>query len=274
MDYYDARHKSLEQLLFTSIRSLLNEQSERLPAGLAPREDGRVLDVACGNGEWVRAMAQHYPAMEVVGLDTSIEAIRTARCLATHLSNARFQVGDMHGMTDIASESIDLVRACSVAPCVAPQDWHALIQEWLRICRPGGTLVWVESAFPQTNSQACFQWSELMRRAMLFSGKTPDVTPMMDILLADVGCQHLHKLETTINLSTGTDMHPRLHRNLSVVLEMVQPFLTNHKVASVSEIDRVCREAAIDVYGDGFLATWTLHTVTGEKKAVLAPQER
>src|SRR5712692_1848593 len=136
--YYDALHKSLEHLLFISIRSLLNEQSERLPAGLLPREDGRVLDVACGKGEWVRAMGHTYPAMEVVGLDASEETIRTVRCLASHLDNARFLLGEMHCMSDVADNSFDLVRACCVAPWVAPHAWHALIQQWLRVCRSGG----------------------------------------------------------------------------------------------------------------------------------------
>jgi len=266
--YYDALHKSLEHLLFISIRSLLNEQSERLPAGLLPREDGRVLDVACGKGEWVRAMAHTYPAMEVVGLDASEETIRTVRCLASHLDNARFLLGEMHCMSDVADNSFDLVRACCVAPWVAPHAWHALIQQWLRVCRSGGRLVWIESAFPETNSQACLQWCEMMQRAMLFSGKTPDVTPMMDILFADAGCQNLQQVETTLDVSTGTDLHIRLHRNISVLLEMVQPFLTNHKAGSVSDIDRVCREAAIDLYGDDFIATWTFQVVTGEKPRV------
>src|SRR5713226_309277 len=134
--YYDALHKSLEHLLFISIRSLLNEQSERLPAGLVPQEDERVLDVACGKGEWVRAMAHTYPAMEVVGLDASEEAIRTAQCLASHLPNARFLLGDMRCTSKVGARPAQAAMVtCSSSPIRARSLAHWLEDRATR-CSP------------------------------------------------------------------------------------------------------------------------------------------
>ena len=121
LEYYHSLQESLERQLLHSLRALLCEQDGLLPACVRPVEDGRVLDVACGCGEWVQAMAHRYPAMEVLGRDAAPEAIRASRLGAMHLDNARFVVGDLHDLTDCADQGFDLVRACFIAPVVAPR---------------------------------------------------------------------------------------------------------------------------------------------------------
>jgi ubiquinone/menaquinone biosynthesis C-methylase UbiE len=264
LEYYQSLHDSLELQLLLSLRALLCEQVGLLPECVRPVEDGRVLDVACGRGEWVQAMARHYPAMEALGRDAAQEAIRAARLGAMRLSNARFAVGDLCALTDCADDSSDLVRACFIAPLVAPQFWPALLKELVRVCRPGGTILWMEWAFPETNSQACSHCMEMLRQAILFSGKTPDITPLMDLLLREASCQPVHKLETMLNISAGTDIHTRFCHHISIALALIQPFLTNKQVGSSREIDGACREAIMDIYQDEFLATWSIHTVVAE----------
>jgi ubiquinone/menaquinone biosynthesis C-methylase UbiE len=265
LEYYQSLHDSLELQLLLSLRALLCEQVGLLPECVRPVEDGRVLDVACGRGEWVQAMARHAPAMEALGRDAAPEAIRAARLGAMRLANARFVVGDLRALTDCADHGFDLVRACFIAPLVAPQSWPALLKEFLRVCRPGGTILWVEWAFPETNSQACSHCMELLRQAIEYSGKTPDITPLMDLLLREASCQPVHRLETMLNISTGTDIHTRFCHHVSTALALIQPFLTNKLVGSSGEIDSACREAIMDIYQDEFLASWSIHTVVAQK---------
>jgi ubiquinone/menaquinone biosynthesis C-methylase UbiE len=264
LEYYQSLQASLELQLLLSLRALLCEQGGLLPECVRPVEDGRVLDVACGRGQWVQAMARHHPAMEVLGRDAAPEAIRAARLGALRLANARFVVGDLHALTDCADQSFDLVRACFIAPLVALQSWPALLKELVRVCRPGGTILWVEWAFPETNSQACSHCMEMLRQAIEYSGKTPNITPMMDLLLRETSCQPVHRLETLLNISAGTDIHTRFCHHISIALALIQPFLTNKQVGSSGEIDSACREAILDIYQDEFLATWSIHTVVAE----------
>jgi ubiquinone/menaquinone biosynthesis C-methylase UbiE len=265
LEYYHSLQASLELQLLHTLRALLCEQGGLLPECVRLVADGRVLDVACGRGQWVQAMARHYPAMEALGRDAAPEAIRAARLGAMRLSNARFAVGDLCALTDCAEQSFDLVRACFIAPLVAPQSWPALLKECVRVCRPGGTILWVEWAFPETNSMACSHCMEMLRQAIQYAGKTPDITPMMDLLLREASAQPVHKLETMLNISTGTDIHTRFCRHISIALALIQPFLTNKQVGSSGEIDSACREAIMDIYQDEFLATWAIHTVVAEK---------
>jgi ubiquinone/menaquinone biosynthesis C-methylase UbiE len=264
LEYYQSLQDSLELQLLHSLRAFLCEQGGLLPESVRPLADGRVLDVACGRGQWVQAMARHYPAMELLGRDAAQEAIRSARLGAMRLDHARFVVGDLHALTDCADHGFDLVRACFIAPFVAPQSWLALLKELVRVCRPGGTILWVEWAFPETNSQACSHCGELLRQAIQYSGKTPDITPLMDLLLRDASCQPVHKLETILNISPDTDIHTRFCRHISTALALIQPFLTNKQVGSSREIDSACREAIMDIYQDDFLASWAIHTVVAE----------
>jgi ubiquinone/menaquinone biosynthesis C-methylase UbiE len=265
LEYYQSLQDSLELQLLHSLRALLCEQGGLLPASVQPLADGRVLDVACGHGQWVQAMARHYPAMEVLGRDAAQEAIRAARLGTMRLSNARFMMGDLHALTDCADHAFDLVRACFIAPLVAPQSWPALLKEFARVCRPGGTILWVEWGFPETNSQACSHCGEMLRQAMQYSGKTADITPLMDLLLREASGQPVHKLETLLNISADTDIHTRFCRHISIALALIQPFLTNKQVGSSGEIDSACREAIMDIYQDEFLATWSIHTVVAQK---------
>jgi SAM-dependent methyltransferase len=210
-------------------------------------------------------MARHAPAMEVLGRDAAPEAIRAARLGTMRLDNARFVVGDLHSLTDCADDSSDLVRVCFIAPVVVPQSWPALLKEFVRVCRPGGAILWVEWGFPETNSMACSHCIEMLRQAIQYSGKTPDITPLMDRLLREASGQPVHKLETMLNISADTDIHTRFCHHISIALALIQPFLTNKQVGSSGEIESACREAMMDIYQDEFLATWSIHTVVAQK---------
>jgi hypothetical protein len=51
LEYYHSLQASLELQLLHSLRALLCEQGGLLPECVRPVADGRVLDVACGQGE-------------------------------------------------------------------------------------------------------------------------------------------------------------------------------------------------------------------------------
>ncbi len=65
-----------------------------LPPGLLLAATARVLDVACGAGNWALDLAFACPALSVVGVDRDAEMIGHARASARvqHLANAHFTV--------------------------------------------------------------------------------------------------------------------------------------------------------------------------------------
>jgi ubiquinone/menaquinone biosynthesis C-methylase UbiE len=101
----------------------------------------RVLDLGCGTGYLVRALAGHYPDAErLVGIDAAPEMVRTASA-TTHDDRLTFAVGvaEQIGCPD---ETFDLI--VSTTSFDHWSDQQAGLSECARVLRPGGQLVLVD----------------------------------------------------------------------------------------------------------------------------------
>ena len=268
--YDEAMHSALELWLLMQLQAYLFKERLLVPVEVDLAKVWRILDVACGSGQWVRDMATWSPDMTIVGLDRQEEVVEQACRLSRiwRLDNTGFLVGDMHHMDAIEDNSFDLVHARFLGPVVAPQQWPALLQECLRVCQVGGTLVWTEVASPTTNSTACLRWWEWMKQAITRLGYTPDVTPYMERLLGDVDSadrRQVRRVETVLDISVDTPLHTQVYRHISSVLDAMKPLLLTTGVIDEQELDAVCQQMTIDVYSDAFQATWTLTTMVVEK---------
>lgn len=266
--YDEMMHSVLEMWLFMKVQTFLYEQGLMLPLEVDLTNVWRMLDVACGSGQWVRDMATWSPDMVIVGIDRQDEVIEQARYLSDlwRLSNTAFLVGNMYHMTEIEDNSFDLVHARFLGPAVALQAWPLLLQACLRVCRVGGTFVWTEASFPTTNSAACQHWWGWMEKAIMRMGNTPDVTQFMAQLLRDVNCVRMQHIETVLDMSAGAPLHEYMYRHCSALLLHTKPFLLKYDVADEQEIDAVCQQMMLDLYSDTFEATWTLITMLVKKE--------
>ena len=70
-----------------------------------------VLDLACGPGEWVLAVAKAHTAMQVTGVDISERLIQFAQNISVTLPNASFQKADILKPFDFPNASFDLIHS-------------------------------------------------------------------------------------------------------------------------------------------------------------------
>jgi SAM-dependent methyltransferase len=137
------------------------------------RQGWSCVDLGCGPGGITRPLSQLVgPSGRVVGLDMNANFLEHARVDAP--GNVEFRHGDAY-KTDLPSESFDLVHIRFVASTAGAPE--RLLQEAIRLARPGGTIALQE---PDGTSLNCFPphpaW-ERLKTALLgaFSGVGADL---------------------------------------------------------------------------------------------------
>src|SRR5205807_5280187 len=116
-----------------------------------------VLDIGCGPGGWVLDVAFAYPEMNVVGIDISQTTIEYARAQAKVqlLDNVSFKVMDATRPLAFPDNSFDFINARFIFAFMPTSAWPKLLQECIRLTRPGGTIRLTEfDVYGVTNSPA------------------------------------------------------------------------------------------------------------------------
>jgi ubiquinone/menaquinone biosynthesis C-methylase UbiE len=102
-------------------------------------EGDQVLDVGCGTGGDVRAIAGRFPGVSVLGIDASEEKVREARALSLGLPRpVDFRVGDACALA-FDDETFDASRADRVLHHLV--DPRRALLEMARVTRSGGRVV-------------------------------------------------------------------------------------------------------------------------------------
>lgn len=113
---------------------------------LGPDRDA--LELGCGSGRFVRALAPHMRA--VTGLDVSGGMVAEARRRCADLPNVRVERSGGRDLGGIANRSVDLVLAVDVFPYLV-EGGEALVDrhvaESARVLRPGGSLLILNYAY-------------------------------------------------------------------------------------------------------------------------------
>ncbi len=107
--------------------------------------DGTVIvDIGAGTGGVTRQIATLFPAASVLGIEPSVALTQKAVELASSLPNLSFSVGD-GAQLDQSDASADVAILHTVLSHV--HDPTILVNEVVRILRPGGTLVICDADF-------------------------------------------------------------------------------------------------------------------------------
>ena len=234
-----------------------------------------ILDIACGPGGWVLDVAFEYPRIEVTGIDLSQQMIDYAniQAQAQGLNNASFSVMDVTQPLDFPDNSFDLVNArfLGFLPKAA---WPKLVQECLRITRPGGIIRLTESEWGFTNSPAYEKLYAFFASAMRKAGQSfsPErdhlnITPMLGGFLRSTGCTNIQQKAYVIDFSIGTEDYEAFRQNWVIAFKLLQPFCLKIGTATQEELDRFYDQMLLEMLSDEFRGIMFLLTVWGQKPA-------
>lgn len=236
-----------------------------------------ILDIGSGPGGWVLGVAHGYPKIEVVGIDISetMVAYASAQARVQGLDNARFQIMDATQPLDFPDNAFDIVNARTISGFMRKDSWPQLMQECLRITRPGGTIRLTDGDWGLTNSSSAELLIGLCNRAWLLKGRSgsPDgrylgFSPMLSSFLLDAGYVNVQRKLYPVDSSADTEGHYGFYQDFVIVFQLVKPLVTALQLISEDEYDRLYRLALAEIMQDNFCAIGCLVTAWGQK-----PQE-
>ncbi len=255
-------------------RALTQAMGGLLPADLSLEPLHLVLDLACGPGGWAGDLARSDPALEVVGVDSSERMVPSAQASARTqgIVNASFQVMDLLAPLEFPDDAFDLVNARLISSCVPAAGWPSLLQECLRITRPGGVVRMTEAEWLFSTGPASERFAELLLRAMWLAGQSfaPDgkrigITVVLSQLLRDAGLEQLQQQASVLEYSFGTPAHEVMYDHLMMGYPLLLPFLLKWGVATQEELERLYQRIGEEMHDPAFRGLWFLLSVWGNK---------
>jgi ubiquinone/menaquinone biosynthesis C-methylase UbiE len=124
------------------LRQATSEVVDRLGQWGLLGEDKAVLDIGCGIGRFVEALAPR--TQHVTGVDISAVMLERARERCAHLANVTLLLISGRDLAPLSDGSFDLVLAADVFPYLVEAGGSLVeryIRETTRVLRPGGHLV-------------------------------------------------------------------------------------------------------------------------------------
>jgi len=237
-----------------------------------------VLDVACGPGWWVLAMAQEYRDVNFVGIDHRLSFIQFARTMAQarEMKNASLLVQDIYSPDETLGpgRGFDFINMAFCADRTSLATFPALLQQVRRLCRPGGLVRWVEMDTPGTNSAAYGRLTTLARQALQKAGLglpasafAVGIAQVMEQWLHEADFEEVHSApyEFVIAADKDAQAHHRFFRQASVACLQMRAFLLAMEVTTVYEFEQLYRQMHVDMLSKAFLGTCVVRMVYGKR---------
>ena len=234
----------------------------------------RVLDIASGNGQWAIKAAQALPQVQFVGIEGHAQLVEQARAQAkaSGVNNATFTVMDPFGPLDLPGGTFDLVNARYLVGLLEAAAWPRVLQEFVRVTRPGGVIRLTENDLPISNTVAFAQLGGLIsdalyetKRSFSTNGQLLCVTPALKRLLSDAGSQQVQQAVWFINFSAGRPAHADLCQQLGATYRLVQPFLIRTGVTTQEAVEQTYQQMLSEMQSDDLCAGAFSLTVWGTK---------
>jgi len=233
----------------------------------------RVLDIACGPGEWTIALAKQYPDAEITGIDISEHMIGYAQAQARvrHLANVDFQLMDFRNLA-FEEQSFDFINARFIGVAMTKNDWPALWQRCYELLAPGGVLRWSESDIPTTSSKAYDQFYALLAQAMHKTGQSFSVDgrnigllPRMIPLLVTAGFTEIEERAYSLDSSYYTQLWQAGLEISIATIQLVKPLLVRTGVVQEEAYNVLFDQAVAEMQAADYVAMSLMLSVWARK---------
>lgn len=275
----DLKNKSIKAAELHRLQKqgdLFTGMVERVPPSF-DRPRGKIIDLACGAGEWSLKMAREYPQAEsIVGIDIFAEAVAYANEEAQiqHL-DVEFYEGNIFNLKSIENNAYDLVNARFVAGIIPADEeqWTAFIRECFRICKRGGWVQLTESNLSSVRKAPAYhRMVEDMMAGLAQLGKTfaateLAITPMLKMFVEEAGFVQAQHHAYVIDYSAGTPAHKVVVEDALMVSTLLKPVMVHGGIVSEEEFEQVYAQMEEELNDPKFRGLWPIVRVTARKRA-------
>jgi ubiquinone/menaquinone biosynthesis C-methylase UbiE len=263
------RLQALDHLFTAGMGGVLPEQPD-------PTIFPCVLDVGCGTGDWLIELAKTTPTCtRLIGVDASLKVIEYARAqaVAAQVSDrVEFHVADALRMLEFPNGYFNLVNHRAAMSWLRTWDWPKLLQEYQRVCGPGGVVRITETdTLVKSSSPALSRLNELFLQAFHQAGHTftptnKDIASELAHLLQQHGLQQVQTCAYPLEYHANTSAWQSLFEHNKLGFRTIVPFL--HKWARVPEdYEEIYQQMLNEMQQPDFVTTWNLLTVWGHPQS-------
>jgi SAM-dependent methyltransferase len=227
------------------------------------RQIADVLEIGCGSGAWTLEVAQLYPTMHIVGIDPNHALINQAQSTAERLQlgNVSHLPADVMGKFPCADASFDLISAQFLSKHLLKDAWPQLLQECLRVLRPGGWLRLTEYDVGISTSRSQEELTNLFLRAMYLTGKSFSdsslgIIAQLQRLLKRTGVER-RRLDHPITYSSSQNEEWK-RDYLLLAHTFLRHFLQETGVAPQAYIDHLLQQLKLELNAPYFCAVFPM----------------
>ena len=260
------RLQAQDHMITASMGGVLSEQPD-------PTRFKRILDIGCGPGGWLIDTAKAYPSItQLFGVDISGKMLDYARnqAMTNGVSDrVEFVIMDALRMLEFPNNFFDLVNMRLAQSWIRTWEWPKLLQEALRVCKPGSIIRFTEGCYGQSTSVALNRFDQigiqaLHRAGYYFTPESDAILTHLPRLMHQHGVQNVQTRAYTFECRAGTPEGLFFAENVKLVYRVGLPFLKKW-IRIPDDYEDIYQQALLDMQTPGFVVTWNQITAWGNK---------
>lgn len=255
--------------------AFFNKRMDLLPACWEPRprRRARILDLACGPGQWAMTVGNRYPQVHVTGIDISQRMIAWAKAHVQDATQVHFLEGNILEKMPFPDASFDCINARFLFGLMNKDAWRPLIAECFRLCKPEGVLRMIETSslsVPgiQPHRMNVLSHTALWRAKKTFAPLDFAIAPLLGLFMEEGGFVVQEEKPYLVNFSYGSEMYGPMVEDSTVYLQLIRPFLQTYLLkAEMEDVESATEDALKAMHRSDFRAHLLITSITGKKSS-------
>lgn len=261
--------------------TILERRKIEQAGGLFPERENEledfehVLDIMSGTGAWALSVAQRYPEIEVLGLESRsrLADYASTQAEARKLGNVCYvRLGE--GLTRLAfpDNAFDMINVNYLHTMLRPHEWPLFFQECLRVTRPGGYIRVLEQEWGITNSPAIEKLADLFLRSLkkINLGLSPNgryigVLPLLNSFLGQTGWLDIQRRVAIDDYLKGDDVPQSSAQTIRLMANLMQDVTLQQEMATPQEYETLLAQATLELEREDFCSLLLLVTFWARK---------